>query len=1112
MIQYTLWISDKEIYDDPDIPIFFEIDDDQKIYLESSHDTPPRDYYLRNFKKYRDSNPLLAFDYLLEGVSSGILTKTKIDHSKYLLQVIFNIASNQSSVPLPSWDEVLRLNYWSSKTAQRTVAKLLLRVISSDCIDLIREENKFARLVGFLMETVPDIGKSLKVNPNDQSFEQVQSWHDYGDDVNTLRSQIDLANVDSIKQNSNILKRMFSLLERNYSDLIIFEGIGNFVDGILDTIENYRNNIKDGALPDADLDRKRIEEMLKKSLEKDSLYIRLFILPILKSILSDFEKNKSIYNLPSTLSVQPVRRKYPFFDKDAEIVLKVYINNDGGGYSYDISLVIEFNDHIISKETGTNTYLHHIPKLSSGTISIDIPISLTRTTTDDLEALIDLDYRTLEEKKNDQSLIDFECETRKVDWDKFLRTQHYSIKPVTNDDEFAGKASRIDPIVADVSTNRGSSWLYGFKRTGKTSTALAVERNIRTLDDFITANCSTGDFAHFETTVMIDQMVKTITTKLCKNANIRYIKPDLNGSVTPLVDIIDEIHTSTQKNIFFVIDEFDEIPYDLYKASPLSQSFWQPLRAISLKAYASFLLVGGENIQNLKGTWGSKLNLLKTYKSHKFSTTEWEEYKQLVTIPVMESLEFSEEALQLLSVETDGNPFFTKLLCRSIGDHAGRIRNSFVGSAEVENAIIRAIEDGLEMDYFQHIIDDGLIGRAESLVTRKDQRIQFLIALIKCHRENLIPTIENHSNTAQGIGLSLHSFELLLTEFQERQLLKVNDGVISLCMPLFEKYLISAGQIELGKLLSEDHEIQRIENELIKYKVGHTEIESLLAKWGPYKARTISVLNIQTWLDQFADAEERRKAFEFLKMIRFIELEDILEKLKEAYKYATKDVTFKMLSKKSKRDDLYVTYLDGPGKSSALLSAHFIEVNQILKKNIIEYSKLHTIAKSPSKEYEKMNILVIVDDFIGSGRTMRDLIRNNRDDLKNISEKYESKIVVYVAYGMEKGRDSVLKLINGSDYDFIELFVGEIFDESEKIFSDTSRYYSNEDERERMKSILIDHYGTMVDFRRPSGFENSQVGIVFPSNCPNNSLPILWKDVKKKNKKWVALFPRSIAK
>ena len=470
-----------------------------------------------------------------------------------------------------------------------------------------------------------------------------------------------------------------------------------------------------------------------------------------------------------------------------------------------------------------------------------------------------------------------------------------------------------------------------------------------------------------------------------------------------------------------------------------------------------------------------------------------------------------EKLEEAIANETDGNPFFTKLLCISIGSNAGIHRNAFVGYSEVMDAITGAIEDGLQMDHFQHIIDDGIIDKDESMAVRKDERIQFLLAMIKCHNYSLHTTIDNCRNSAQGIGLSATTFKLLLNEFKERELITVEDGVIRLTMPLFDRYLRRAGEVGLGKLLSQEHEIQRIEAELKIYEVKNSEIMALSKQWGTYKAREISTTIIQSWLDQFADSEERRKVFEFLKMIRFISIEDIMNKLKEAYEYAIHNVVFKKGMKKSKRDDIFVTFLDGEGKSGALLASYFVEVNQILKRNIIGYSKLRQLVEDKDADYSNMNILVIVDDFIGSGKSMTDELKSNRDLLKRISDEYNTKIIVYIAYAMEVGRDSVFKLISKSDYEFIKLFVGETFDESEKVFSDSSRYYSNGEERDRMRSILIEHYGKMIDYNRPSGYEGTQVGIVFPGNCPNNSLPILWKNVDKETKKWSALFPRSFS-
>ena len=50
-------------------------------------------------------------------------------------------------------------------------------------------------------------------------------------------------------------------------------------------------------------------------------------------------------------------------------------------------------------------------------------------------------------------------------------------------------------------------------------------------------------------------------------------------------------------------------------------------------------------------------------------------------------------------------------------------------------------------------------------------------------------------------------------------------------------------------------------------------------------------------------------------------------------------------------------------------------------------------------------------------------------------------------------------------------------------------------------------YGSRLEKKWPLGYENCQMAVVFEYGCPNNSLPIFWKESPKQ--KWIPLFKRS---
>ena len=286
-------------------------------------------------------------------------------------------------------------------------------------------------------------------------------------------------------------------------------------------------------------------------------------------------------------------------------------------------------------------------------------------------------------------------------------------------------------------------------------------------------------------------------------------------------------------------------------------------------------------------------------------------------------------------------------------------------------------------------------------------------------------------------------------------------------------------------------------------RVKSVELNKIASKWGIYRGHIIEPSKISNWLKQFGDVSTQRDVFNFLSNLRFITRDDIIKELKYAFQLAIESVVYKRETKSSFRHDVYVSYLDGIGKSGSWVANQFKEVNGILKTNLIEMTKLELIANQSDSQSMNMKVLVLVDDFSGTGNTLCEYLVKHQNMLKTLLTESVERILLFVAYGFEDARTMILKKREDLDLD-IEIHFGQSFNEDEKVFSNTSRYFASEEERKKVEAILIDHYGTKVDHRRPRGYNDSEIAIVFPENCPNNSLPILWKSAKS----WQPLFPR----
>jgi hypothetical protein len=85
----------------------------------------------------------------------------------------------------------------------------------------------------------------------------------------------------------------------------------------------------------------------------------------------------------------------------------------------------------------------------------------------------------------------------------------------------------------------------------------------------------------------------------------------------------------------------------------------------------------------------------------------------------------------------------------------------------------------------------------------------------------------------------------------------------------------------------------------------------------------------------------------------------------------------------------------------------------------------------------------------------------------------------------------------------VKIFVCDEFPESFKAFSENSTYFLLQQDRQHAYHLAYTK-GLDLEPNWPLGFGGCQALIVFDEDCPNNTLPILWKQ----HKDWSPLFPR----
>jgi hypothetical protein len=548
----------------------------------------------------------------------------------------------------------------------------------------------------------------------------------------------------------------------------------------------------------------------------------------------------------------------------------------------------------------------------------------------------------------------------------------------------------------------------------------------------------------------------------------------------------------------FILDEFDELPTGLYERSPIGDAFFLTIRSISGKEPFGFILVGGEKMEFVMSRQGAKLNNFNEVRLDYFNRgTHWSDFSDLVRRPVESWFEVSDGALTSLYQETAGNPYFTKFICdRLFKTMVGR-RDCHVTYKEVAEATRQAVA-AAKSPRFQHFWEDGVIEVGQKVEEIMMMRRKVLLALAEALRRHG-PTRQAIKEEAKKDGLSEAIVDAELRDFERRQVVARQADAYRCKVRLFETWLKEKGVNEIIESVQAADAVLHRRQEEEKLRVGPEEIVAVVRAWGNYKGRRTTEDQVRTWLNQFGDNASQRLMFQILRSIRFYSDDEIRDKMKVAHGIVARKLVRRVESGKRKRSDILVSYLeDSPAKSGSNYAKRYSDENEIYFENIVVRSDL---AKRLEGQHG-FQALVFVDDFVGTGESAASHFAKLAEEYGEMIRTCGLRVFFVAVAGFQDGKARLESRLEQLRLP-VKVHLCDPLDETARCFSDRSAVFADPMDRQRAKDIAY-RLGHKLEKNAPLGYGDCQAMVVFESSCPNNSLPILWKEEKD----WFPLFRR----
>lgn len=946
-----------------------------------------------------------------------------------------------------------------------------------------------------------------KLDPHAQNFEKASA---IGDLLHSTEKKLDslvasLTTIDSIEAfRTQYLKQMNSGATRLLIHPFILKNLRDGdLQAVLNDVSDYARAVGPESLTTYRSAQSHIAEYVEACRSFGSDYAIRFCGAIgerLRQLVwKHFEATP--FSRPAALTISPSPKKYPLRSVGQSIPISIVVKNSSDGVALEVRISIR----TATDDLECSSLPLQIGGLEPGESRVELSATVRNPSSSALLEIL-VEWKNADDTANEISdIVEIFSQREDVDWETARTSDPYSLSPVSTFAVLVGRDSIIDSLLA-LTTNAdvGSAFIRGQKRVGKTSIAKTLQTRLQELypGDYVVVYLEAGDYITPDGT----STIQALGRQLCRN--IKRSKkefsdlplPNFVDALSPLTEYLEDVTDRLPHcRILFILDEFDELPLNLYKRGALGDAFFRTIRSISSKPQFGFVLVGSEKMEYVLSNQGDSLNkfvkIPVDYFDKEFS---WNAFVELVRRPAAAHLEYSDSAVASIHSFSAGNPFFAKWICRSIYGEMIAKRDSHVTELEVTRGVNKTLSE-MGTHSVQYFWQDGIIDpppQAEEIAVR---RAKLLLSLTECVRHGEIPTSDAIADRAKGFGLDQHVVEHDLRSFERRKVLENRNGAYGCKVRLFQDWLVSQGYYQILTTFVDNEGLSQALRHEEALRIKDDEMLALADKWDLFLARRISDQQIRSWLGQFVTIEERRLMFSVLQSLRFYSADQIRAKVHEIHGIVTRGTTWHRKHRETmKRRDVIVTYLDGPGHSGAEYARRYGDENQIYPDNICALNQVQELlTKRPD-----IKGVVMPDDFIGTGKTLSGLISTHSEELRSISGSVDEKVFLVVLCGIETGISAVQNVIDQKDLR-IRLHVLDTLKPTEGVFGGNSPAFNSETERNRARDVAY-KYGLELLPEWPLGYGGSEATVVFENKIPNNCLPILW--VARKG--WRPLFRR----
>jgi hypothetical protein len=695
-----------------------------------------------------------------------------------------------------------------------------------------------------------------------------------------------------------------------------------------------------------------------------------------------------------------------------------------------------------------------------------------------------------------------------IDWDSIVAVQPFAPYPVEDAGALVGRGQLLKQLELQfASVPLGNMYVTGQRRVGKTSLVRVLTQQLRSSNDgLLVASVEMGEVRQEGGKETISHLGSALARKLIRAAGLTDAVdvPRFDGSLAPLNELIDELRElDDQWTFLLVIDEFDELPDEMFRRSGPGDAMFLPMRSLAQKPHVGWILVGGERMPYIRDEQATRLNTFSETKVDYLAfveegvrdDAESGNFASLVRHPLPEGLEVTDEAVGQIHAVTLGNPHFAKALCAGVYEDAVRRKDALIQRRDIDNGV-HFLSGQSDVELFAHFWEDGIFSNDGEDRRRVElERRHVLVAVAESLRAGRSEP-DRVAGAAEKLELTRATVKRTLNDFLRRGVLADEAGQIVPKVPLFAEWLEDEGAYQLApKGITERAEGEfKAADEAAT--VRSSEISRMLKQWRGFKYRgeSVSREDVVQWLNQFDNPVEQRLMFRLLERVRTFTEAEILESLRRLNRLISHEGHIALDKSQRTLTHVIVAGIGDSGTSGQAIAYKYRQANNIRQRNVVGVGEI----RARLTKDDAIRAVVLVDDFIGSGKTVAETLAQIGD-----VKRPDVQFFMFAVSGIpdalgELERDSSAAALG------LRVEVAHPLTPSHRPFTAESTVFKNEDEQAKAERV-VRQFGSRLVPAMPLGFQQQSALVTFPDNCPNNAPPILWSD----SKGWRPLFPRT---